>query len=313
MQRIAINGFGRIGRGTYKRISDLPDFEVVCVNDLGDEKVLRHLLKHDSLYGRYDKEVKAQFLSERDPEKLPWRDLGVDTVIECTGVMQDKESASGHLRAGANRVIISSPPKDDTPVYLPHVNEKDYSGEQVISMGSCTTNCLTPLVKVLDEEFGLEKGFLTTTHSYTNSQVLLDNSHKDLRRARSASLNIVPTTTGATDTVEKVLPLLRGKLCGLALRVPVPVVSIVDFVCILKRKVTREEINETLEKHTAPNMRVEKEPLVSSDFKGDPCDCIIDAPSTQVTGDMVKILAWYDNEFAYCNSLAELLSYISTR
>ena len=314
MIRIAINGFGRIGRGVFKTVEETPELEVVAVNDLADENILKHLLKYDSLYGKYNKNITSQFFAEKEPEKLPWRKLGIDVVLECTGKMRTHDLASGHLRAGAKRVIISASPKsDDIPVFLLAVNEKDYTGERIISMGSCTTNCLAPIAKIIDDNFVIEKGFLTTTHSYTNDQVLLDNIHQDKRRARSAGSNIIPTTTGATETVAKALPRLKGKLNGLALRVPTAVVSIVDFVCLINKPASKEEINKILEENTSEILKVEKEPLVSSDYRGSPYSCIIDASLTQSFGNLIKVLAWYDNEYAYCKRLAEMASYISKR
>ena len=298
-----------------------------------DIKTAAHLLKYDSSYGCYDKEVtidsekselvidgtRIKYLSEPDPVKLPWRELGVDIVLECTGVFEDKESAGKHLEAGAKRVILSAPPKGDIPVYLLGVNEHEYdpARDQIISNGSCTTNCLAPMVKVLDENFEVERGFMTTTHSYTNDQRLQDLPHRDLRRARAAALNIIPTTTGAAKTIGKVLKNLDGKLDGISLRVPTPVVSIVDFICTVKKNPTIEEINGAF-KESAQNglrgiMSVEEQPLVSMDFKGNTNSAIVDLALTMVSENLVKVVGWYDNEWGYSNRLVEMAEYISKK
>lgn len=331
MIKIAINGFGRIGRPSLKIAFANDNMEVVAVNDLSDLKTVAHLLKYDSSYGRYDKEVtideenseliidgtRIKFLSEPDPEKLPWKELGVDVVLECSGAFDDKEKAGKHLKAGAKKVILSSPAKDDTPVYLLGVNENEYNGEDIISNGSCTTNCLAPMIKVLDDKFGVEKGFMTTTHSYTNDQRVLDLPHKDLRRARAAALNIIPTTTGAAKTVGKVIKHLEGKLDGISLRVPTPVVSIVDFICTLKKEATTEEINNAFKEYSQDEMKdilaVSNEGLVSMDFKGDPQSAIVDLPLTMANGNLVKVVGWYDNEWGYSNRLVEMAEYISSK
>jgi glyceraldehyde 3-phosphate dehydrogenase len=331
MTKIAINGFGRIGRLAFKIAFEKDDIEIVAINDLGDLKTGVHLLKYDSSYGRYQKEVsideknsevvvegtRIKYLSQIDPEKLPWGELGVDIVLECTGVFETAEDAGKHLKAGAKKVILSAPAKDDTPVYLLGVNEKDYQGEDILSNGSCTTNCLAPMIKVLDDAFGVEKGFMTTTHSYTNDQRVLDLPHKDLRRARAAALSIIPTTTGAAKTVGKVIKSLNGKLDGISLRVPTPVVSIVDFICILKKEATAEEINNAFREASQHEMKnildATKEPLVSMDFKGDPHSAIVDLPLTMANGTMAKVVGWYDNEWGYSNRLVEMAQYISNR
>lgn len=332
MIKVAINGFGRIGRPSFKIAFQSEDMTVVAINDLTDLKTAAHLLKYDSCYGRYDKEVsvdeenseiivdgtRIKFLSEPDPEKLPWGEFEVDVVLECTGVFETKEKAEKHIKAGAKKVILSAPPKDDIPVYLIGVNEHDYKSEEdIVSNGSCTTNCLAPMIKVLDENFGVEKGFMTTTHSYTNDQRVLDLPHKDLRRARAAALNIIPTTTGAAKTVGKVMPHLEGQLDGISLRVPTPVVSIVDFICNVKKEATVEEIN-TAFRQAAQNemsgvLAVSDEGLVSMDFKGDAHSAIVDLPLTMVNGNLVKIVGWYDNEWGYSNRLVELAKYISNK
>lgn len=331
MIKVAINGFGRIGRPTLRIILDKhPELEIVAINDLTEPKILAHLLKYDSLYGIYEKQIevkngeilidnkKIKVLSEPDPEKLPWKELGVDVVLECTGYFRDLNGAEKHIKAGAKKVIISAPAKsEEVPTYVLGVNAEKYNSESIISMGSCTTNCLAPLAKVLDEEFKIIKGFMTTVHSYTNDQKILDLPHKDLRRARAAGVNIIPTTTGATKAVEKCLPELKGKLDGLALRVPTPVVSIVDFVCEVEKETSVEEVNNIFEKFSeAGDMKkifgFEKSPLVSSDYKGNPDSCIIDALSTKVIGgNLIKVLAWYDNEYGYSCRLAEMAKYIS--
>lgn len=327
--KLAINGFGRIGRPSFKIAFEKDDIEVVAINDLTNLKTAAHLLKYDSSYGEYGKDVnideenkelivegtRIKFLSEPDPEKLPWGELGVDVVLECTGVFEDKEAAGKHIKAGAKKVILSAPAKDNTPVYLLGVNEKDYQDEDIISNGSCTTNCLAPMIKVLDDNFGVEKGFMTTTHSYTNDQRIQDLPHKDLRRARAAALNIIPTTTGAAKTVGKVLKNLNGQLDGIALRVPTPVVSITDFVCNLKKEANVEEINQAFKDAASNGMKnilaVSEEPLVSMDFKGNPHSAIIDLPLTMANGNLAKVVGWYDNEWGYSNRLVEMAEFIS--
>lgn len=324
--KIAINGFGRIGRPSLKIAFEKEGIEVAAINDLTDIKTAVHLLKYDSSFGRYDHEVIAdeknseiiidgtriKYLSEKDPEKLPWGELGVDVVLECTGVFETKEDAGKHIKAGTKKVVLSAPAKDDTPVYLLGVNEKEYQGEDVISNGSCTTNCLAPMIKVLDENFGVEKGFMTTTHSYTNDQRVLDLPHNDLRRARAAALSIIPTTTGAAKTVGKVLKQLSGKLDGIALRVPTPVVSITDFVCTLKKEASKEEIIKAFKDSASNILGVTEEPLVSMDFKGDPHSTIVDLPLTMAQGNLAKVVGWYDNEWGYSNRLVEMAEYVSS-
>jgi len=333
MTKIAINGFGRIGRPSFKIAFEKEDLEIVAINDLTDIKTAAHLLQYDSSYGRYEKDVMAdsekselvvdgtriKYLSEPDPLKLPWGELGVEIVLECTGVFEDRESAGKHLEAGAKKVILSAPPKGDIPVYLLGINESEYDSgrDDIISNGSCTTNCLAPMVKVLDENFTVERGFMTTTHSYTNDQRLQDLPHRDLRRARAAALNIIPTTTGAAKTIGKVLKNLDGKLDGISLRVPTPVVSIVDFICTVKKNPTVEEINQAF-KDAAQNglsgiMAVEDAPLVSMDFKGNLHSAIVDASLTMVSENLVKVVGWYDNEWGYSNRLVEMAEYISKK
>lgn len=325
MIKIAINGFGRIGRCVLKAaIKENLDLEFVAINDLSDNKTLAHLFKYDTAYGVFDGEVSADensmmidgkkiiMLSEKDPEKLPWKDLKVDVVLDCTGVFKDREGLGKHLKAGAKKVIMSAPAKDDTiPSYVLGINDGGYKGEDIIDMGSCTTNCLAPLVKILENEFGIVKGFMTTIHSYTNDQNILDLPHKDLRRARAAAENIIPTTTGAAKAIGKVIPSVKGKMDGMAVRVPTPVVSLVDLVCELKKETTVEEVNGVFEKYSnSGEMKgifyVEKNPLVSSDFIGNSFSSIFDPEYTKVNGSMIKIMSWYDNEWGYSCRLAEL-------
>jgi glyceraldehyde 3-phosphate dehydrogenase len=329
MIKIAINGFGRIGRPALKIALEKENLEVVAINDLTDDKTLAHLLKYDSSYGIYAKKVEAangeivvngkgiRSLTEPDPTKLPWKDLGVDIVLECSGAFTEKESAQKHLDAGAKKVILSAPPKGDgVPVYLLGINEGEYnSSEPIISNGSCTTNCLAPMIKVLDEKFGVEKGFMTTVHSYTNDQRILDLPHKDLRRARSAGQNIIPTSTGAAKTVGKAMKALEGKLNGIAMRVPTPVVSATDFVCVLKKDATADEINAAYREAAAGALKgildATDEELVSMDFKGNPHSAIVDLSLTMSQGNLAKVIGWYDNEWGYANRLVEMAEFIS--
>ncbi len=235
----------------------------------------------------------------------------MDVVLECTGVFETKEKAGGHIKAGAKKVVLSAPAKDDTPVYLLGVNEKDYQGEDIISNGSCTTNCLAPMIKILDDNFGVERGFMTTTHSYTNDQKVLDLANQDFRRARTAAQNIIPTTTGAAKTVGKALKHLAGKLDGIALRVPTPVVSITDFVCILKKEATAEDITKAFKEAQSNILGITEDPIVSSDIKGDNHRVVVDLPLTMVNGNLAKVVGWYDNEWGYSNRLVEMAEYIS--
>ena len=327
--RIAINGFGRIGRPALKIALEKENLEVVAINDLADDKTLAHLLRHDSSYGTYARDVKTgsgeiivngksiKSFAEPDPTKLPWKNLGVDVVLECSGVFNDRQSAQKHIEAGAKKVVLSAPPKgDDIPVYLIGVNESEMKSEDdIISNGSCTTNCLAPMIKVLDEKFGVEKGFLTTVHSYTNSQRILDLPHKDLREARSAGQNIIPTTTGAAKTVAKAIKSMEGNLDGISMRVPTPVVSVTDFVGILKKEANVEEINSAYREASASYLKnildISDEELVSMDFKGNPHSAIVDLPLTMANGKLVKVVGWYDNEWGYANRLVELADLIS--
>lgn len=326
-QKIAINGFGRIGRNAFKIAFDRSDIEIVAINDLTDNKTLAHLLKHDSSYGEYAHEVssddnsitvdgkKIKTFAETDPAKLPWGDLGIDVVIESTGFFVDPAKARAHIDpAGAKKVIISAPAKGDgADTIVLGVNEDKIKGAtDVISNASCTTNCITPVMAVLEGAFGIDKAMMTTVHSYTASQKLLDAPAKDLREARSAAINIVPTSTGASIAAAKALPALEGRFGGLSVRVPTPVVSMSDFVVVLKRDVTVEEVKETFKKAAATPyyqgiLDVTEEELVSSDFKGNSHSCIVDLPLTAVVGgNMLKIVAWYDNEWGYSNRLVEL-------
>ncbi|MFH1575788.1 MAG: type I glyceraldehyde-3-phosphate dehydrogenase [Candidatus Nealsonbacteria bacterium] len=322
MIKVAINGFGRIGRPAFRAISDRhPNLQVAAINDLADQKTLNHLLKHDSVYGRYSKAIASEvkMLSEKDPANLPWKKLGVDVVLECSGVFTEIEGAKKHLSAGAKKVIISAPSKSDAvPTFVLGVNEEKYDSakDNIVSLASCTTNCLAPVVKVLNDSFGIVKGFMTTTHSYTNDQRILDLPHKDLRRSRAAALNIIPTSTGAASAIGKVIPELEGKLDGIALRVPTPVVSVLDLVCEIEKSVSAETINAAFKKAAQHKglkgiLAVEEEPLVSSDYRGNTFSAVVDLPLTIVNDNLVKVIAWYDNEWAYACRLAEFAEYIS--
>ncbi len=324
--KIAINGFGRIGRNALKILMGRDGAEVVAINDITDAKTLAHLLKYDSSYGTYEGEVSARenaivvdgreipVFSEKDPRNLPWRDLGVDTVIESTGLFTKPEEARAHIEAGAKRVVISAPAKGEgARTIVIGVNEETIEdSDEILSNASCTTNCIAPIMKILTDEFGVEKAMMTTVHSYTGSQRLLDAPAKDLREARSAAENIVPTTTGASKAAALTVPALKDRFAGLSVRVPTPVVSLSDITAVLSRDTTREELNELFTKlSNDPYYRgilgVTNEELVSSDFIGDPRSCIIDLALTDVVGgNMVKVVAWYDNEWGYSNRLVEL-------
>jgi glyceraldehyde 3-phosphate dehydrogenase len=315
--KIAINGFGRIGQITAKRILDyFPELQIAAVNDLTSKSVLEQQFQNDVVYGPYVKTLAASFFAEKDPSVLPWRDLGVEIVLECSGFFTEKEGAAKHLQAGAKRVIISAPSDtEEIPTYLLGVNSKDYNPQtdQIISMGSCTTNAVAPVAKVLLENFGIKKGFVNTVHSYTNSQNKL---YPNWRTDSAAKLGIIPSTTGATKTVEKCLPQLKGRLNGLSLRVPVETVSIVEFVFLAEKSATSEEVNTALiqaSQTPAPEriLKVENKKLISSDIKASPYSSIVDAGLTQTFGDLMKVLAWYDNEYGYCCRLAEMAKYIA--
>ena len=332
--KIGINGFGRIGRLALRAINQRQNdkLEVVAVNDLADTKTNAHLLKWDSTYGRYPGEVKAKddriivdgkeikVFSERNPGDIKWRDYGVDIVIESTGLFTDATKAAAHLEGGAKKVIISAPAKNEDVTIVLGVNEDQYDPNQhkVISNASCTTNGIAPAVKVLHESFGVSKGLMTTIHAYTNDQNILDTFHKDLRRARTAAANIIPTTTGAAKAVTQVIPELKGKIHGMAFRVPTTTVSVIDFVADLEKEVTVEQVNQAFqaaaEGPLAGILEYCQEELVSVDFKGNPASSILDAPSTMVIGgNMVKILTWYDNEWGYSCRLADLAVYITDK
>jgi glyceraldehyde 3-phosphate dehydrogenase len=326
MVRVAINGFGRIGRMVFKAGHSDPDIEFVAINDLTDTDTLAHLLKHDSIHGVFPgdvsakddaliidgKEVKAY--KEKDPASLPWKDLGIDVVVESTGFFLTRELAGKHLEAGAKKVLLSAPGKDaDIPTFVHGVNDDGIKPEMdIISNASCTTNCLAPLVKVLHQSFGIRKGLMTTVHSYTGDQKLLDAPHKDLRRARAAAINMVPTTTGAAKAVTKVIPELAGKLDGMAIRVPTPDGSITDFICELGRDASEDEIRKAM-KHAASNelmgiLQYSEDPLVSTDIIGNNHSSIFDATLTKVIeGNMVKVVSWYDNEWGYSNRMIDLI------
>jgi len=330
--KIAINGFGRIGRNVFRCIledEECRDFEIVAINDLTDAKTLAHLFKYDSVQGRNAAQVKAvenglevngkkiQIFTERDPANLPWKKLGVDIVIESTGIFTKREGAQKHLQAGAKKVVISAPATDPDVTLVLGVNEQVYDKDQhsIISNASCTTNCLAPVAKILHEKLGIKRGLMTTIHSYTNDQSILDLPHKDLRRARAANLSMIPTTTGAAKAVSLVLPELKGKLDGMAIRVPTPNVSLVDLVAEVEKDTSAEEVNGFFKAAENGNMkhiiRVEGEPLVSIDFNGDETSSIVDGPSTKVIDKrMVKVLSWYDNEWGYSSRVKDLLKFI---
>jgi glyceraldehyde 3-phosphate dehydrogenase len=331
--RIGINGFGRIGRQSLKAVLErAPDLEVVAVNDLVDTAMNALLFKHDSTYGAYKGTVdhtdnsliidgrEIRVLTERDPAALPWGDLGVDIVLESTGLFTDAEKARAHITAGAKKVIISAPAKGEDITIVLGVNEDRYDPEQhhVISNASCTTNCLGPAAKVVNDLVGIERGLMNTIHSYTNDQRILDVAHKDPRRARAAGQNIIPTTTGAAKALALVIPELKGKFDGFSLRVPTPTVSVVDFTADVRRSTTAEELNEAFRAAEAGPMKgilgVSDEPLVSTDFRGDSRSSIIDAENTMVLGGtMVKVIAWYDNEWGYSCRCADLLNLVASR
>ena len=331
--RIGINGFGRIGRNFYRAlISKGADLELVALNDLGDAPTMAHLLRYDSVFGRFDKEVKVndsgftidgqdiRLLSERDPGDLPWDDLGVDIVIESTGFFTKRADASKHLDGGAKKVIISAPAKEEDITIVMGVNHESYdsSKHSIISNASCTTNCVVPLAKVLQDNWGIEKGFMTTCHAYTNDQNTLDLARDDLRRARAAAINIIPTTTGAAKAAALAMPELKGRLDGLALRVPVPDGSITDIVAVLGSEVTKDEVNNAYREAAQEAgmqgiLKYTEDEIVSSDIVGDSHSCVIDGPSTMANGDMVKVLGWYDNEWGYSNRLVDLTELVASK
>ena len=332
MTKVGVNGFGRIGRITLRAaLKKGTDLDFVAVNDLTDAKTLAHLFKYDSVFGVYPGEVKVEgdsividdneikVLSIKEPSELPWKDLGVEIVLESTGKFRSREQAEKHIRAGAKKVLISAPANVDVMINM-GVNEKDYDPDKhnVISMASCTTNSLTPIMKVIEDNFGIEKSLMTTIHSYTNDQRILDFPHKDLRRARAAAFSIIPTTTGAAKASGEVIPSLKGKFDGMAIRVPTPDGSISDITVIVKRNTTVEEVNSALKRASENEMKgilgYTEEPIVSRDIVGSNFSAIVDALSTRVMGgNMVKILSWYDNEWGYSTRLVDLIEYISQR
>ena len=330
--KVGINGFGRIGRMVYRAALKHPDVEVVAINDLTDSATMAHLLKYDSVHGTLDQEVTARedaieiggrsvaITSIKDPEQLRWNDFGAEIVAECTGLFRDRDSAAKHLTAGARKVIISAPAKDPDITLVLGVNSNRYDPGQhhIISNASCTTNCLAPVAKVLLENFGVRSGLMTTIHAYTGDQRLLDFPHRDLRRARAAALSMIPTTTGAARAVSLVLPELEGRLNGLAIRVPTPNVSIVDFVArVEKDGVTVSDINSALkqasEESLAGVLAYSDLPLVSTDYNGSAFSSIVDGPTTYVTGDMVKVLSWYDNESGYSHRMVDLAAMVGAQ
>jgi glyceraldehyde 3-phosphate dehydrogenase len=330
--RVAINGFGRIGRNVFRANLLNDAIDIVAINDLGDAATLAHLLKYDSMYGTLDADIEVKseeemvvngksirMLTERNPEDLPWGEENIDIALESTGVFRDRAGAQKHITAGAKKVLISAPAKDEIDLTIVlGVNESDYDKEQhhIVSNASCTTNCLAPMAKVLNDSFGIVKGMITTTHSYTNDQRILDLPHKDLRRARAAALSIIPTSTGAAKAVGLVLPELDGKLNGMAMRVPTPTVSVVDLVAEVEKGTTAEEVNAAFKAAAEGPLKgvlgYSDLPLVSMDYKGDPRSSIIDGLSTMVMeGNLVKVVTWYDNEWGYSNRVVDLLAYMN--
>lgn len=325
LMKVAINGFGRIGRLTFRNLLTHDNIDVVAINDLTDPDTLAHLLKYDSAHGRFPGDIsieddslivngrKIKVLAERDPKALPWGDLGIDVVLESTGRFVDAEGSGSHIQAGAKKVVISAPAKGDIPTVVLGVNDETLTGdEKILSNASCTTNCLAPITKVLHDKFGIQKGFITTIHAYTADQSLQDGPHKDLRRARAAAINIVPTTTGAARSVSLVIPEMKGRLDGNAIRVPVVTGSATDFTCVLDREVSVEEVNAAMKEAAEGPMKgileYTEDLLVSSDIVGNPHSSIFDAPSTNVNGNMVKVLSWYDNEAGYSARTADLIA-----
>ncbi len=333
--KVAINGFGRIGRNFFRAALQDKQFqkkhEIVAINDLTDAKTLAHLLKYDSVHGILGNKIEAKgnnlvidgkeikVIAEKDPANLPWKDLGVDVVLESTGLFRDRINAGKHIVAGAKRVIISAPPKGDQYIkqIVLGVNENSFdksnSEDSIISMASCTTNCLAPMVKVLNDSFGIEQGFMTTIHAYTTTQRILDLPHKDLRRARACAVSMIPTTTGAAKAIGEVIPEMKGKLDGMAVRVPIPDGSLTDLVVDLKKEVSAEKVKSEFKKHAKKMkgiLQYTEEPLVSVDIVGNPASCIFDSESTKVVGKQVKVLGWYDNEWGYSSRLVDLVKYI---
>ncbi|HPZ59065.1 MAG TPA: type I glyceraldehyde-3-phosphate dehydrogenase [Bacillota bacterium] len=328
--KIGINGFGRIGRNAFKIAIEMGDeFDIVAINDITEPKTLAHLLKYDSCFGKFEGTVETtedaiivngkeiKILAKTNPEELPWKELGVDVVLESTGRFTKRIDSEKHIKAGAKKVIISAPATGEDITIVMGVNDEQYdpANHHIISNASCTTNCLAPLAKVIDENFGIERGLMTTIHSYTNDQKILDLPHKDLRRARAAAVSMIPTTTGAAKAVSLVLPQLQGKLNGMAIRVPTPAVSLVDVVFELKQETSKEEVNETLKRAAEGDLKgilgYCDEPLVSVDFKQDPRSSIVDAQSTMVMeGNLLKVLSWYDNEWGYSNRVVDVIKMV---
>ena len=330
--RVGINGFGRIGRNFFRAAKRQgADLDFVGVNDITDARTLAHLLKYDSVLGTFDANVgvsdegirvdgeELKVLAERDPAALPWKELGAEIVVESTGLFTDRESAQKHLEAGAQKVIVSAPAKGDDITIVLGVNQDDYdpATHHVISNASCTTNCVVPMASVVEEAFGIDRALMTTCHAYTNDQNLLDLPHEDLRRARAAAINIVPASTGAAKATSLAIPKLKGKMDGMAFRVPVPVGSVTDLVCLLEREATEEDINEAFRTAAEGRLRgilkYTEDPLVSSDIVGDPHSCVFDALSTMAIGNMVKVIGWYDNEWGFSNRLVELTELVASK
>ena len=330
--KIGINGFGRIGRNFFRAAKQKgTDLDFVAVNDITDSRTLAHLLKYDSVFGRFGTEVgydedglvvdgdRLRVIAERDPANLPWKELGAEIVVESTGLFTDRESAEKHLTAGAQKVIISAPAKGEDITIVLGVNQDDYDPAEhhVISNASCTTNCVVPMAKVLGDAFGIERGFMTTIHAYTNDQNLLDLPHRDLRRARAAAINIVPSSTGAAKATSLALPELKGRMDGLAMRVPVPDGSVTDLVCVLSREVPADEVNEAFRSAAAGPLQgilaYTEDPIVSSDVVGDAHSCVFDSLSTMSIGNLTKVIGWYDNEWGYSNRLVELAELVASR
>ena len=332
MVRVAINGFGRIGRQAFKAMLQCKSIDVVAVNDLTDNETLAHMLQFDSVYGKFGKEVRAgkEFLkidgkrvkafSKKNPRRLPWKKLRIDVVLESTGVFRQAEQAAAHLKAGAKKVVITAPPKGNgCSQYILNVNTKNYdpTKEHVVSMASCTTNCLAPMVKVLHEGIGIEQGFMTTVHAYTVDQLLVDAPHRDLRRGRAAAINMVPTTTGAAKAITKIFTDLQGRFDGIAIRVPVPCGSITDLTCTLKRDTSTDEVNRLFRKASKGklkrNLEYSEQELVSTDVIGNSHGCVFDGKLTKASGSLVKVLGWYDNEWGYSSLLADFVVFLAKK
>jgi len=332
--KIGINGFGRIGRNFFRALRQAgADLEVVAVNDITDATTLAYLLRYDSVLGRFSGEVEAaedaivvdgnklRVLAERDPASLPWKELGAEIVLESTGLFTDREKAAKHLEAGARKVVISAPARGEDVTIVMGVNDDTYdpAAHDVISNASCTTNCVAPMAKVLLEAFGIERGLMTTVHAYTNDQQILDLPHKDLRRARAAALNIIPTSTGAAKATALVIPELKGKLDGMSMRVPVPDGSVTDLVCVVEREANVDDVNEAFRAAAASGplaggkLVYTEDPIVSSDIVGSPASCTFDAQATMTTGNLVKAVGWYDNEWGYSNRLVDLVGLVASR